>query len=110
MGLPDRPLTHTDIQYYFSGWGFSHSNNASLWIKTLPGDNSKVLIYYDYRFFITDNTDNVWTSTYFPPSIDEVSLIPVRSVYHVIKLMEARGWFDSPESNMPNQDIAAYRR
>ena len=106
-GLP--LLTNFNYSYYFSGWNFTMPDGSQTWIKDLPHDESKRLIYWRDNFYISDLEENLRSESRKPAKDDFVANFPKGSLYHVIELFEEKGWFDN-ETAIPSQSIDGYRK
>lgn len=106
MGLP-AIIDYLD-SYYLTGWDFYMPDKSPVWLKGLPSDKSKVLIYSNSKFYISDKEENLRAVRQLPPHADLVADIPRASIYHVVKLFEEQGWFNEPEEAMPSQNISGY--
>jgi hypothetical protein len=97
-----------EADYLLGGWGFDMPQGARVWLKDLPADPSKVLIYSNGSVYISGKEENLRAESRMPPHADLKANVPRRSVFHIVELFEKNGWFNSSEKAIPSQDINRY--
>jgi len=97
MGMPNMG---SYIDYISSGWGFQMMGQSGLWYKTLPDDNH-------LKLFFQPGVNQFYIENEFGHK-ENVAILPTRSLFHIIKLLEENNWFGSGETRVQTQSINGY--